>query len=105
MHKYIVFLSALLFAMSISAVLSIEADTEDVSNAYRNAQATYKHVVPTRYNQIYKDNLQDRSSRKVWVEAARDYCLNNVNDAYFYGPRSERPFDCTSFGPDVKAPL
>lgn len=95
--KIAIVLIAGLIALTALAYLQQRAEAEDYRDSYREAIATYRHVVPTRYNQIYKDKWQDKSSRRAWVDGARDYCKNTVNRAVFVGPNVKSdhpPFDC-----------
>lgn len=73
-----------------------EAESESYQDRYLIAYHTYDNVTPNKYNRIYKD-VRDASAKRTMVDAARDNCVITVQDGRFFGPNSNRPFDCTSF--------
>jgi hypothetical protein len=99
MRKYIII--AIIASFGLVFLPATEGETIGPSDAYREAYSTYAEVTPFVYNRIYNSAFMDKSSRKVWRKAARDYCLNNVGgpNPHFLGPNSVMPFDCTGYGP------
>lgn len=92
MRKYIIFLTVVLCLMSYTSA----AYSEDYQDRYREAVATYRHVTPNKYNHILYDRWMDSSSQRVWVDAAKDYCLSQ-SKFFFDANNPHRPMDCSDF--------
>lgn len=87
-----------LLVISTVFFLAGEANSSEFQDRYLISAETYRNVVPNRYFTIYNhvDDV-DVSAGKAMVTAARETCLNTVNNAEFVGPRehsSHPAFDC-----------
>lgn len=93
MRIYVLFVAV---AFGWFMLASSDVDAEGYEDRYLIAYHTYAEITPMKYNVIYK-SVRDDSARRTMIDAARDYCRNEVDSGRFFGPKSERPFDCTSF--------
>lgn len=96
MRKFWIALVMVVMLTCMASPVAVEA--ESYQDRYVIAERTYDNIVPSRYNTIYKEvKRRDASAARTMVAAARDNCLSSTNDAHFFGPSSDRPFDCSSF--------